>query len=103
MTFNIGQYRIETTLHSCHGWTHIRLHKSAWRTDSWKRHFIWGKLSIYIDTPDIDTVSCCPYCNALTEERGFGDEGWTFCSEDCGCLEGANTVEMSVRDFEKQA
>lgn len=35
-----------------------------------------------------EEVSVCPHCGALTEERFFGDEGWTFCADGCGCLEG---------------
>jgi hypothetical protein len=43
-----------------------------------------------------EEVSVCPYCDALTEERFSGDEGFTFCSDGCGCLEG----EKSVYKFE---
>jgi hypothetical protein len=38
--------------------------------------------------PDKDSVQVCPQCGAPTEERQVGDEGFTFCSEGCGCLEG---------------
>lgn len=37
-----------------------------------------------------EEVTVCPHCGALTEERHSGDEGWTFCSDGCGCLEGDN-------------
>src|SRR5580765_2101811 len=33
-------------------------------------------------------ISVCPHCNAPTVERYVGTEGWTFCSDECGCLEG---------------
>ncbi len=39
-----------------------------------------------------EEVQVCPFCGAETEERGLGDEGWTFCSDDCGCLEGEKPV-----------
>lgn len=35
-----------------------------------------------------EEVSVCPHCGALTEEKFSGDEGWTFCTDGCGCLEG---------------
>lgn len=35
-----------------------------------------------------EEISVCPHCGAQTEERFLGDEGWTFCSDECGCLEG---------------
>jgi len=38
--------------------------------------------------PKFDEVSLCPHCGAQTEEKFSGDEGWTFCSDGCGCLEG---------------
>lgn len=37
---------------------------------------------------DFEEISVCPHCNEPTEERFSGDEGWTFCSGECGCLEG---------------
>lgn len=53
-------------------------------------------------------VTVCPHCNALTEERFSGDEGWTFCSDECGCLEGDHTLNKfecqkcySINDDEK--
>lgn len=43
-------------------------------------------------TQTFEEISVCPHCNAPTEERHSGDEGWTFCSDGCGCLEGDRTV-----------
>ncbi len=37
-------------------------------------------------------ISVCPHCDMPTEERFSGDEGWTFCSDGCGCLEGDGVV-----------
>lgn len=45
-----------------------------------------------IEKVKFEEVSTCPHCGAMTEERFIGDEGWTFCSEDCGCLEGDRLV-----------
>lgn len=39
-----------------------------------------------------EEISVCPHCHAPTEEKFSGDEGWTFCSDGCGCLEGDRTV-----------
>jgi len=39
-----------------------------------------------------EEVSVCPHCNALAEERFSGDEGWTFCTDGCGCIEGEGSV-----------
>lgn len=42
-------------------------------------------------------VSVCPYCGALAEERGFGgNDGATFCSDGCGCIEGEGSVTKFV-------
>jgi hypothetical protein len=41
---------------------------------------------------EFEEISVCPYCNAPTEEKFSGDEGWTFCPEGCGCLEGEKSV-----------
>lgn len=41
---------------------------------------------------DFEEISVCPYCDAPTEEKFSGDEGWTFCSDGCGCLEGEHKV-----------
>lgn len=37
---------------------------------------------------EFDEVTVCPHCGVLTEEKFSGDEGWTFCSDLCGCIEG---------------
>ncbi len=39
-------------------------------------------------THTFEEISVCPHCLMPTVEKFSGDEGWTFCSEDCGCLEG---------------
>jgi len=44
-----------------------------------------------------EEVSVCPYCLMPSEERSFGgNDGATFCSGDCGCIEG----EGSINKFE---
>ena len=45
-----------------------------------------------------EEVSVCPYCEAPTEEIFCGDEGWTFCSDGCGCLEGHDVVYKILDD-----
>ena len=37
----------------------------------------------------MEEVTVCPYCEMPTVEIWAGDEGATYCPEDCGCLEGA--------------
>lgn len=39
-----------------------------------------------------EEISVCPHCNAPTEQRFSGDEGFTFCTDECGCIEGERTV-----------
>lgn len=34
-----------------------------------------------------EEISVCPHCGELAEKRFSGDEGWTFCSGECGCIE----------------
>lgn len=44
---------------------------------------------IHIPDPKrFEEITVCPHCGEPTEERFSGDEGWTFCSDECGCLEG---------------
>lgn len=47
-------------------------------------------------TKEFEEVKVCPHCGALSEEKFSGDEGWSFCSDGCGCIEG----ERSVYKFE---
>ncbi len=38
---------------------------------------------------DFEEVQVCPHCGELAEERRISeDEGLTFCSDECGCIEG---------------
>jgi len=46
----------------------------------------------------MDEIRVCNYCGAPTEERFSGDEGWTFCIEGCGCLEGEKPVYRDICD-----
>ena len=39
-----------------------------------------------------EEVQVCPHCGALAEEKFSGDEGWTFCTDGCGCIEGDKSV-----------
>jgi len=39
-----------------------------------------------------EEVKVCPHCGALSEEKFSGDEGWSFCTDECGCIEGSPTV-----------
>jgi hypothetical protein len=55
-----------------------------------------------------EEISVCPHCNAPTEERFIGDEGWTFCTDGCGCLEGDKPMHkfqcshcMEIQDVEE--
>lgn len=41
---------------------------------------------------EFEEVSACPHCGNLAEERFSGDEGWTFCTEECGCIEFEGSV-----------
>jgi len=43
-----------------------------------------------------EEISLCPYCEAPTEEKFSGDEGWTFCSDGCGCLEGVDLIHKFI-------
>jgi hypothetical protein len=44
----------------------------------------------------MEEITVCPYCENPTEERSIGDEGFTFCSDGCGCLEGEKAVVKYV-------
>ena len=47
-------------------------------------------------TTQFEEVTVCPYCSQPTKEMMLGDEGFTFCSDGCGCLEGEKTVYKLV-------
>jgi hypothetical protein len=38
--------------------------------------------------PTFEEVTVCPHCEEQTIEKFAGDEGATFCSDECGNLEG---------------
>jgi hypothetical protein len=42
--------------------------------------------------PTPEYIRVCNYCDAPTEEVWSGDEGFTFCSDGCGCMEGEKDV-----------
>ena len=44
-----------------------------------------------------EEITVCAICHADTEERSSGDEGWTFCSDGCGCLEGTDMTTSMAR------
>ena len=44
-----------------------------------------------------EEITVCAACFADTEERSSGDEGWTFCSNGCGCLEGHDMTSSMER------
>ncbi len=104
-TIELGSYRIEfsyypkTPTWTGHPWTHLKLHGPS-RHSPWTKHLVWGRIGVHVDTPDLDELQVCPHCGATTEERSSGDEGWTFCTEECGCLEGSETTYMTVREYE---
>ena len=50
---------------------------------------------------DEDIFEVCPFCYAEVEEKHMGDEGWTFCSEDCGCLEGVDLLQVTESELDK--
>lgn len=41
---------------------------------------------------EFEEVKVCPHCGAESEEQFSGDEGWSFCSDGCGCIEGDRSV-----------
>jgi hypothetical protein len=43
-----------------------------------------------------EEISVCPHCNEPAEEKFSGDEGWTFCSGECGCIEGEGSVHKFI-------
>lgn len=43
-----------------------------------------------------EEISVCPHCGEPSEERFSGDEGWAFCSDGCGCIEGDGTLTKFV-------
>jgi predicted DNA-binding transcriptional regulator AlpA len=60
-------------------------------TVGWKSDEISAWIAALKAKPDPDEddgESKCPHCGAPTEEKFSGDEGWTFCTDGCGCIEG---------------
>lgn len=104
----LGSYRIElvyyrqTPTWSGHPWTHLKLHRSR-IGDAWSRHLVWGRVSIQVDTPDLDYVSVCSECdcNETPNVVSIGDESWSVCGE-CQSIEG-RTHEVTIREYERGA
>lgn len=102
----LGPYRIEasyspkTPTWTGWPWTHLKLHRSR-RGDAWTRHLVWGRVSILVDTPDLDFVSVCAECdcNETPSRVSSGDESWNVC-QSCGSIEG-RTREVTVREYER--
>ncbi len=47
-----------------------------------------------------DEITVCGYCGGETEELRAGDEGWTYCTMGCGCLEGlGGTTHTTYREL----
>jgi len=102
----LGHYRIEvsyspkTPTWTGHPWTHLKLHRSR-IGDAWFRHLVWGRISIQVDTPDLDYVSVCAECNCCETPDciSIGDESWSVCAA-CGTIEG-RTREVTIREYER--
>lgn len=97
MTIELKPYRISLSTHARLPWTSIRVRNSQ-RNGPWYKHFVWGRLSLRIDTPDLDEVQICPHCNGDVEH--LGEDGIDFCAEGCGCIEGDKTTYITVREAE---
>lgn len=82
MNINIFKYVVRIKFYARKSWTHLKLHKTEHT-----RHFVWGKLSVYIEDSTYPAYPVCEMCNSSEiGEQGIGDEGLTVCNE-CGSIE----------------
>lgn len=97
----IGYY-IEFNMSARWKMSHFKIHRPSYnnRKNGFYRHIVWGKFSLVISQPQLETVRMCSECNGdePIESKGYGDEIWDICPN-CNTVEG-NTHEISEWDFE---
>lgn len=104
--FWLFAYYIEFNASARWNWSHFKIHRgSKWgasRRDGFYRHIVWGKLSLSISQPQIETVRMCSECDGHEEMEcvSSGDESWDVCPN-CRTIEG-KTHYISLWDFENE-
>lgn len=93
-------YYIEFNASARWDWSHFKIHKHR-NTQGFYRHIVWGKLSLSISQPQIETVTLCSGCDEEMGSVSFGDECLSHC-ESCQSIEG-DTYEVSLWDYENRA
>lgn len=99
--FWIGAYHIEIGFCALWPWSHFEIHKPSFRMrrEGFYRHLVWGRFSLIIEQPQIETVRVCSHCLDEIGCVSFGDESLDHC-ESCQSVEG-DTHEVSLWDFEQ--
>jgi hypothetical protein len=93
-------YYIEIGLTARWDWTHFKIHRPTYRShQGFYRHLVWGKLSLSVSQPQIETVRVCSHCLDEIQVVSFGDDCLDHC-ESCQQTEG-DTHEVSLWDFEQ--
>lgn len=101
--FWLFAYYIEFRTSTRWGWSHFKIQRGRWNTHSgFYRHIVWGKLSLIISQPQIETVRMCSECDGTEpiESKGYSDEIWDFCPN-CNTVEG-KTHYISLWDYERE-
>lgn len=98
---NERAYHVEIGFCALWPWSYIKMHRPGWgrRKSGFYRHFLWGRFSLIIDQPQIETCRVCAYCNGEIESKSYGDESWDYCSQ-CETVEG-DTSEISEWEMEQ--
>ncbi len=101
--FWLFAYYIDMGFTARWAWSQFKIHRPRFNSghQGFYRHLVWGRFSLHISQPQIETVRCCSGCDEEMGTVSFGDETLDHC-ESCQSVEG-DTYEISLWDFEQRA
>lgn len=102
--FWLFAYYIEFNASARWPMSHFKIHRrNRWQGYSgFNMHIVWGKFSLNITQPQIETVRMCSECDGTEPIGGVshGDESWDVCPN-CRTIEG-KTHYISLWDYENE-
>ena len=99
--FWISAYHVDIGFNALWPWTHFKVHRPSYSRpkQGFYRHIVWGRFSLLIDQPQIETVTVCSHCLEEIQGISAGDESWSYC-ESCQQVEG-DTIEITELEYEQ--
>lgn len=98
--FWINAYYIEIGFGARWPLSHFKIHKYP-QFDGFYRHIVWGKFSLIISQPQLETVTVCSDCDEEIGHASFGDECLSHC-ENCQQVEG-KTHTVPLWEYENRS